>query len=249
MPLRTILFDLDNTLWRSEGPPDWEELTRLQAARIEGDFASLGLTDVDRVEFVRDFWASTDLSSALSNGSLEETYWLEGEVAMSRALARSTAAWKVDDARRVWHAINDAPLLPNIRPFPDAASTLCWLSQAGYRLAIVTNRPWPAEILSRRLRESGLPDIFEGIVTSVDVGVRKPHPLVLETALRDLGVDSEDTVLVGDSYEIDIVPAAVLGMTTVLKLNKREPDPTFTLARHQISSLADVLRLPALLER
>jgi HAD superfamily hydrolase (TIGR01509 family) len=249
MPLRAILFDLDNTLWRSEGPPDWESFTRLQAASIARDFATLGLTNVDRVEFVRNFWASTDFGSGLSNGSLEETYWLEGEVAMSRALALSGAAWEVEDARRVWHAINDAPLLPNIRPFPDAASTLSKLSQAGWRQAIVTNRPWPAEILNRRLRESGLTNVFEALVTSADVGVRKPHALVFETALRDLGVNPEDTVLVGDSYEIDIVPAAVLGMTPVLKLNEREPDPAFTLARHQISSLADLFRLPPLLER
>jgi len=128
MPLRAILFDLDKALWRSEGPADWEALTRLQAAGIAGDFASLGLTDVDRVEFVRNFWASNDFSGALSNGSLEETYWLEGEVAMGEALARSGATCNVDDARRVWRAVNDAPLLPNIRPFPDAASTLSSLA-------------------------------------------------------------------------------------------------------------------------
>jgi FMN phosphatase YigB (HAD superfamily) len=168
---------------------------------------------------------------------------------MSKALAPSPAASKVEDARRIWHSINDAPLLPNIRLFPDAASTLRSLSQAGWRQAIVTNRPWPAEILNRRLRECGLPNVFEAIVTSADVGVRKPHALVFETALRDLGVNPEDTVLVGDSYEIDVVPAAVLGMTPILKLNERQPDPAFTLARHQVSSLADLLRLPTLLEK
>jgi FMN phosphatase YigB (HAD superfamily) len=81
MPLRAILFDLDNTLWRSEGPPDWEALTRLQAAGIASDFASLGLTGVDRVEFVRNFWADFESNRVLADGSLEETYWLEGEVA------------------------------------------------------------------------------------------------------------------------------------------------------------------------
>jgi FMN phosphatase YigB (HAD superfamily) len=198
---------------------------------------------------VRNFWESTDFSSTLSNGSLEETYWLEGEVAMSRALTRSGAACEVGDAPRVWQAINDAPLLPNIRSFPDAISTLDSLSQAGWRLAIVTNRPWPAEILARRLRESGLPNVFDAIVTSVDVGVRKPHALIFETALRTLGVSPEESVMVGDSYEIDLVPAAFLGMAPILKLNECKPDPAFTLAWHQIASLEDLLRLPPLVDR
>jgi len=84
-------------------------------------------------------------------------------------------------------------------------------------------------------------------VTSVDVGFRKPHALVFETALRALGVRPEEAVMVGDSYEIDVVPAAALGLATVLKLNDHGPDPAFTLARHQISSLADLLRLSPLL--
>jgi putative hydrolase of the HAD superfamily len=86
-------------------------------------------------------------------------------------------------------------------------------------------------------------------VTSVDVGVRKPHALIFETALRTLGVRPEESVMVGDSYEIDLVPAAVLGMAPILKLNECKPDPAFTLARHQIASLEDLLRLPPLADR
>jgi putative hydrolase of the HAD superfamily len=82
-------------------------------------------------------------------------------------------------------------------------------------------------------------------VTAADVGYRKPHPLLFESALERLGVAPHQAVFVGDSYEDDIVPAAQLGMTAVLKLNGREPDPRWVLARYQVPSLAALLQLAA----
>jgi putative hydrolase of the HAD superfamily len=85
--------------------------------------------------------------------------------------------------------------------------------------------------------------VFEAVVTSGDVGFRKPHLLVFETALARLGVSSREAVVVGDSYENDIVPAAKLGIVPVLKLNDREPDPSWLLARYQVRHLRELLEL------
>ncbi len=78
------------------------------------------------------------------------------------------------------------------------------------------------------------------------MGYRKPHPLVFESALRQLDLQPDQAVVVGDSYEWDIVPAASLGMIPVLKLNERAPDPRWVLARYQIPSLAALLQLELL---
>jgi len=134
---------------------------------------------------------------------------------------------------------------PPLQPatFPDAIPTVEALSAAGYRLAIATARPLTAKILGRELRDLGLPDVFEAIVTSGELGYRKPHPLVLESALGRLGVAPEEVVAVGDCYENDVVPAAKLGMIPVLKLNGREPDASRVRARYQVPSLAALLEL------
>ena len=99
------------------------------------------------------------------------------------------------------------------------------LSAAGYRLAVATARPQSAAIVARALRQMGLPDVFAAVATSGDAGYRKPHPLVFASAAEQIGVRPEQTVVVGDDYEKDIVPAASLGMIQVLKLNERAPDP------------------------
>ncbi len=48
--------------------------------------------------------------------------------------------------------------------------------------------------------------------------VGKPNPLMMRTALNYLGVHSEDTVMVGDRMDTDIVAGVESGMETVLVL-------------------------------
>jgi FMN phosphatase YigB (HAD superfamily) len=95
------------------------------------------------------------------------------------------------------------------------------------------------------LEQQGMPEVFSVIVTSGDEGYRKPHPCIFETALRHLNFQPNQVAVVGDSYEWDIVPAANLGLITVLKLNERRPDPSWVLAGYQVPSLAALLQLEA----
>jgi len=240
--VRAVLFDLDETLW-SHGPlpENWNEITGLQMAELAPHAARLRLEQIDLTEFIQRFWANWGAAILRPNPTLEE---VKGAVIFQSTLAERGVECNDADAEHLWQALHNVPFRHfNIRPFPDAISTLEALRAAGYRMAIVTSRPLPARILIREMRDQGIPDVFESIVTSGDVGYRKPHPLVFETALRRLGVQPEDAVVVGDSYENDIVPAASLGIVPVLKLNDREPDADWTLARYQVPSLAALLQL------
>ena len=54
------------------------------------------------------------------------------------------------------------------------------------------------------------------IVVSAEYAVRKPNPLVFETAAALLGVPCADVWFVGDQVDTDIVGARAAGMTPVL---------------------------------
>jgi FMN phosphatase YigB (HAD superfamily) len=69
---------------------------------------------------------------------------------------------------------------------------------------------------------------------------------VFETALARLGMRADQAMMVGDSYEHDVVPAASLGMVAVLKLNEREADERHTLADYQVQTLTELLRVDVL---
>jgi FMN phosphatase YigB (HAD superfamily) len=246
--IEAVLFDLDDTLSRRTAPRDWNAITALQVAALTPHSVRLGFGHLDLDELVRRFWTSFDAAYPDPDGKpdapIEELRWREGPTSIRNTLAEYGVACADDDAVCLWESLHEVP--PGARNhhlYADAASTVCGLSAAGYRLGVVTARPESASIVAREIREQGLPDVFATIVTSGEVGYRKPHPLVLESALRELQLKPEHVVFVGDSYELDIVPAAGLGMIPVLKLNEREPDPCWVLAHHQVSCLAALLEL------
>ena len=58
-------------------------------------------------------------------------------------------------------------------------------------------------------------DFFKEIVESSRVGVRKPDPRIYELGVDRLGMDAKEIVVVGDSYDKDIIPAKAIGCKTV----------------------------------
>jgi NagD protein len=61
--------------------------------------------------------------------------------------------------------------------------------------------------------------------------VGKPNPLMMRTAMRYLGVHSENTVMVGDRMDTDVVAGVMSGLETILVLSG-------------VSSMADVEKYP-----
>lgn len=86
------------------------------------------------------------------------------------------------------------------------------LRERGYRLGLCTNnvREWEAHWRAM------LPvdEIFDTVVDSAFVGVRKPEPRIYELTLEQLGVPAEAAAFV-DDVEINCDAARALGITAV----------------------------------
>lgn len=65
------------------------------------------------------------------------------------------------------------------------------------------------------LEEMGLGGLFSKIVESAVVGVRKPDPRIFTLGVEALGLEPGEVVVVGDSYDKDILPAKKAGCQTV----------------------------------
>lgn len=74
--------------------------------------------------------------------------------------------------------------------------------------------------------------------------VGKPNPLMMRTALNYLGVHSEDTIMVGDRMDTDIVAGVETGMETILVLSgvtSREMIEDYPYRpTHIVDSVADI---------
>ena len=65
------------------------------------------------------------------------------------------------------------------------------------------------------LGEFGFDGLFQAVIESAVVGVRKPDPRIFTLGVEALGQKPEEVVVVGDSMEKDIIPAKAAGCQTV----------------------------------
>ena len=90
------------------------------------------------------------------------------------------------------------------------------------------------------------------MVSSDQVGVRKPHSVIFQQALTELGVKPENAMHVGDRLQADIEGARHAGLTAVWMRRARpteEEAPIGVNAPHYtISGLSQLRYLPPLVE-
>ncbi|MBI5628259.1 MAG: HAD-IIA family hydrolase, partial [Candidatus Rokubacteria bacterium] len=83
---------------------------------------------------------------------------------------------------------------------------------------------------------------------TVEAIVGKPSPIILEVALRALGLRAAEAVIVGDRIETDITMGKRLGLATILVLSgiTRADDPRIAALApdHVIGSIAELLERP-----
>ena len=94
----------------------------------------------------------------------------------------------------------------------------------GLRTGLVSNAFDPGWLLHRDLERMGLAERLDVAVFSSEVGKRKPHEAIFQTALERLEVDPKRTIFVGDRRYEDVRGAKELGMTTVQALWFRADD-------------------------
>ncbi|MBN2305206.1 MAG: HAD family hydrolase [Anaerolineae bacterium] len=99
---------------------------------------------------------------------------------------------------------------------PGAADLVHELKRLGYKLALVADGP--RGTFENVLRQHGLYDSFDAFAISGDVGVDKPAPIMLHTALKALSISEtyySQVVMVGNNLARDIKGANDLGLISV----------------------------------
>lgn len=103
-----------------------------------------------------------------------------------------------------------------------------------YRLGVITNG-------NSKLDSLGLDQLFDAEFTAEQVGYAKPDPRIYQYAATTVGAAPEESIMVGDSYDKDVLPPRRLGWRAFW-LRRDHADP---VAEDQIGDLSE---LPALLD-
>jgi len=129
-----------------------------------------------------------------------------------------------------------------IAPYPEVPATLRQLKADGRRLAILSNGT-PA-MLAAAVRNAGLDDVFDAVLSVEEVGVFKPHPAVYQLACERLGLTPEAICFLS-SNGWDAFSAKAFGLR-VLWCN-RFAQPPERIPALPDGEIADLAGLPPLL--
>lgn len=108
----------------------------------------------------------------------------------------------------------EAYYLPRyVKLYPGVKETLNYLKEAGIRMAVVSNGS--RSEIPKYLKNGGICEFFQVIITADDVDEPKPSPKPILKALRELGVSEEKCLMVGDTL-IDGISAKRAGVKIAL---------------------------------
>ncbi|WP_440069621.1 YjjG family noncanonical pyrimidine nucleotidase [Tenacibaculum discolor] len=200
MEIKHLFFDLDHTLW------DFDRNSKLTFQQIfEEQKINIPIHDFleayipVNLRYWKLYREDKVEKSALRYHRLKETF--------------DSLEYTVSD--KLINLISEDYIryLPNFNYlFDDAIEVLQYLEKK-YHLHIITNGF--EEVQNLKLEKSGIHTFFREIITSECVGVKKPNPKVFEFALGKAGAKAHQSVMIGDSYEADVMGAINSGMRAI----------------------------------
>jgi putative hydrolase of the HAD superfamily len=231
MKYKHLFFDLDHTIW------DFDANARatLEQLHIDLDLVSKGIHDFEA--FHKNYLNHNEkLWARYRNG-----YIRQEELRLKR-MWLTLLDFKIADeelARQLSELF--LQLLPaRTILFPDTIEVLSYLKEKGYKLHLITNGF--EKIQYSKLKNSGLKPFFKQIITSESSGSIKPQKEIFYYAMNKAGALVEESIMIGDSIEVDIMGAWKVGMDQVhVNYNDtaQEMEPTYTV-RH-LKELKDFL--------
>jgi YjjG family noncanonical pyrimidine nucleotidase len=224
---RTILFDLDHTLFDSDTSESLALDEVLRAAGVPDPESHRGTYD----QINRAMWAAVELQQVsplqVRTSRFEQLVERAGLDADPFALADGFVAGLA----------RHGDLYPGVRDALDALAGRA-------TLALVTNGL--SEVQRGRLQRLGLLDHFAAVVISAEVGVSKPAAAIFDLTFERLGgPPRSSTLMVGDSLTSDIAGGRGYGVPTCwYNPAGREAGEGYRFD-HEIASIGELLAIVA----
>ena len=199
--IRAVALDIDGTLYPSMGLYlmnfgfGLRHYRRLRAfAKVRNELHRRSIDPAARPTMPRDLAGFRALQASL----LAELVGCE---------AHEAAVW----AEEVMYGeLEDS--FDRVRPFPGVEPCLKRFTDAGLRLAALSDFPAP-----KKLEMLGLRGFFDLALSSEESGFLKPAPEPFLAVAEGLGIDPADILYVGNSLRLDVLGAKTVGMKAALR--------------------------------
>ena len=122
--------------------------------------------------------------------------------------------------------------------YEDVSETLDKLSSMGYRLVVVSDF---GPGLEKILELVKIKHHFDKIFVSTVEGVSKANSELYMHTLKKMKLSPEQTIMIGDNYEMDVVMSTKLGIPSVwLNREEKQLPSSFSHHKHIIKSLSEI---------
>ncbi|MGH1383273.1 YjjG family noncanonical pyrimidine nucleotidase [Kordia sp.] len=195
-----IFFDLDHTLW------DFEKNSALTFKKI------LSENDVP-VEFER--FLAVYVPVNLEYWRLYREEKISKKELRYQRLAKTFKAIEFEASDELINLLSAQYIqyLSSFNHLFDYTETLLKNLHGKYKLHIITNGF--REVQRKKIKASGISEYFEHIIDSESVDVKKPNPKIFNHALKLANVAPENAMMIGDSFEADILGALEVKMNVI----------------------------------
>lgn len=204
MKYKHLFFDLDHTLW------DFDANARvtLQQLHIDLNLVDKGIHDFDL--FYKNYLVHNEKLWARYRSG----YIRQEELRIKR-MWLTLLDFQIADtelARQLSEVF--LQLLPTRTIlFPDTKEVLQYLTDKGYQLHLITNG---FELVQHeKLKSSGINHFFKEVITSEGSNSLKPQKEIFDYALNRTGATVAESIMIGDSIEVDIAGAIAAGIDQV----------------------------------
>ncbi len=230
MKYRHLFFDLDHTLWDFEAnaKATLEDLYHTLQLKERGvdDF---GLFHKNYLTHNEKLWEQ------YRNGAIKQD-----ELRVKR-MRLALLDFKIgDDKLAEEMSTRFLDLLPTRTIlFPHTLDVLQYLTEKGYTLHLITNGFEATQ--HRKLKYSGLTPFFREVITSEGSNSLKPNKEIFEYAFIKAKAKPEESIMLGDSPEVDILGAMNAGFDQVFVNHQRlqtNLNPTYTI--HSLQELQEI---------
>jgi FMN phosphatase YigB (HAD superfamily) len=210
-PYRAVVFDLFGTLIEFEA-------TRLPTLTLDG--VAVPSTLPRYAELLRRFVPRVDAGEfALALGVVTEELHAEraarlvetsSRVRFRRALVRVGCPEEMLDEAAIVLSRAHHEAIRAATVFPPSRREILALAAAHGQVAVASNFDDTSSAFAILARHDILPALAT-VVVSEAIGIRKPHPAVLTTALVTLKLAAREVLVVGDSFTADVGMAHAAG--------------------------------------
>ena len=200
MLIKSIFFDLDHTLW------DFEKNSELSFKKI---FKKYTIT-INFEKFIESYIPiNFKYWKLYRNGEISKEFLRYNRLKEVFNLFDYEIHDKIID--KISHDYIE--FLPENNKLMDGAIEILEYLKPKYRLFIITNGF--RDVQDKKLKNSNIKHYFEAIYDSESVGVKKPDPKIFRHALIDSGSGPNESLMVGDNYEADVLGAKKLNINTI----------------------------------